>query len=232
MIRLDKQLHLQGFAKSRTQAAELIKNNSVTVNGTLCSRCSLMVSQGDVIAVVADKQRYVSRGGIKLEYALDCFGFDLTGLVCLDAGASTGGFTDCMLQHSARKVYAVDVGTSQLDPVLRGDKRVISIENCDIRDFVPPERIDFVSVDVSFISLKLILAYIKTNAVVLIKPQFELGKKHSLKKGVITDTKLQDSIVRDITEFARNLGFMVKDVVESPIKGGSGNREFLMGLER
>jgi len=223
--RLDKELYLRGFVKSRTVAAELIADGKVNVNGEVCVKASRLVLIDDVVEVHGEQLRYVSRGGLKLEHALNTFGIDLTGKICLDVGASTGGFTDCMLQHGASLVYAVDVGTNQLDSVLRDDGRVVSMERCDIRTAEISEEVEVCAVDVSFISLKLILPYIRSEAVVLVKPQFELGKKH---KGVITDMKLQNKIVNDVREFAESIGFRIKDVIESPILGGSGNREFLM----
>jgi 23S rRNA (cytidine1920-2'-O)/16S rRNA (cytidine1409-2'-O)-methyltransferase len=224
MRRLDKELHIRQLVKSRTAAVELIKNNSVTVNGVICNKTSQTVSPEDSLVIIGEQLRYVSRGGLKLEQALNEFKIDLSGKVCLDVGASTGGFTDCMLQHGASRVYAVDVGTSQLDPTLRGDSRVVCMENCDIRKIeIPP--VQFTAVDVSFISLKLILPCLSGKAgtiVALIKPQFELGKKH---KGVIRDAKLQQKIVDDIAGFAGS-----DRIIESPIVGGCGNREYLMGI--
>ena len=219
MIRLDKELHLMSLVKSRTAAADLIAEGKVTVNGVICNKPSHLVGENDTVEIVGEMLKYVSRGGLKLQHALDVFGIDLTGKVCLDVGASTGGFTDCMLQSGAVKVYAVDVGSNQLDDKLKQDSRVVSMENCDIRNMEIP-KVDFTAVDVSFISLKLILPVLSGEIISLIKPQFELGKKH---KGVITDSKLQDKIVKDITQFAN-----AKNVIESPIIGKSGNKEFLM----
>jgi 23S rRNA (cytidine1920-2'-O)/16S rRNA (cytidine1409-2'-O)-methyltransferase len=234
-MRVDKELHLRGFAKSRTAASELIAQGKVAVNGTIPVKSSQLVSPDDVITLTGGALRYVSRGGLKLEHALGVFGLDITEAVCLDVGASTGGFTDCMLQHGAKRVYAVDVGTSQLAASLWENERVVSMEQCDIRTAEIAEKIGFCTVDVSFISVKLILPELKrflqpetSSAVLLIKPQFELGRKH---KGVITDRKVQDKIVADVADFAENTGFRVKDVVDSPILGKSGNREFLMWVK-
>jgi 23S rRNA (cytidine1920-2'-O)/16S rRNA (cytidine1409-2'-O)-methyltransferase len=226
-VRLDKELHLRGLAKSRTAAADLITGGGVTVNGAVCSKASLSVSQNDVIEVIGERLRYVSRGGLKLEHALDTYGIDLQGKVCLDIGASTGGFTDCMLQRGAARVYAVDVGTNQLDTKLREDSRVVSLENCDIRKANVPQA-DFTAVDVSFISVKLILPFVKSEAVVLIKPQFEFGRKH---KGVIRDCRVHERIVSEVAEFTRGLGFKTEQPVAAPVSGGSGNREFLMWVK-
>ena len=235
MNRLDKELHLRKMTKSRTAAAELISSGKVAVNGVVCVKLSQEVTPDDEINIIGEALplKYVSRGGLKLEHALRTFDIDLSGKLCLDVGASTGGFTDCMLKHGAHSVYAVDVGTSQLAAELRQDERVISMENCDIRTAKFPVKFDFTAVDVSFISLKLILPFIKNEAVVLIKPQFELGKRH---KGVITDKKVQAQIAADITAFAKETGFEVKGITDSPAmsKAGSGekNREFLMWVTK
>jgi 23S rRNA (cytidine1920-2'-O)/16S rRNA (cytidine1409-2'-O)-methyltransferase len=223
MNRLDKELHTRGLVKSRTAAADLITDGKVAINGVVCVKSSREVSDGDLIEIVGELPKYVSRGGLKLEHALDTFGIDLTGKICLDVGASTGGFTDCMLQRGASRVYAVDVGTNQLAPILRDDNRVVSIERCDIRGTTIIPFVNFTAVDVSFISLKLVLPYLCGETVALIKPQFEYGIKH---KGVITDNKVQDNIVDDITK-----SFNAKGVIESPILGKGGNKEFLMWTE-
>ncbi|MCL1831361.1 MAG: TlyA family RNA methyltransferase [Oscillospiraceae bacterium] len=232
MIRLDKELHARGLAKSRSVAAALIADGKVTVNGVVVTKPALAVSDGDCLQV-SDYPKYVSRGGYKLGHALAHFGIDVAGKICLDAGASTGGFTDCMLQSGARRVYAVDVGTSQLDARLQGDSRVVSLEQCDIRTATLPEKADFAAADVSFISVKLILPEVRrliqasAHVIVLVKPQFEYGRKH---KGVITDRKVHEKIVADVIAFAEGCGFAVCGVCESPILGKSGNKEFLVDL--
>lgn len=237
--RLDILLTEKGLAKSRTAAAQLIKEGSVTVNGVPARKPSEQYEDTDEIAVSADSAltKYVGRGGLKLETAIEAFGISPNGCVCLDIGASTGGFTDCMLQNGALRVYAVDVGTAQLDPKLRADSRVISLENTDIRsadETVVPEKVSFITADVSFISLKAVLPEIKRFAAAgavccaLIKPQFELGKTKIGKSGVVHDPKLHEKVVRDITEFAQALGFTHIRTVPSKITGGDGNREFLM----
>ncbi len=241
--RLDILLATSGMAKSRSAAQQMIKEGSVTVNGVTALKSSeIYDDEKDEITVSADSavMRYAGRGGLKLETAIDAFGIDLGGAVCLDIGASTGGFTDCMLQHGAARVYAVDVGRSQLAEKLRNDERVISLEELDIRSATEddiPEKVGFVSVDVSFISLKMILPEIKRFAAgncrccALIKPQFELGKKHIGKSGVVKDPKLHEKAVADITSFAAALGFRDIKTVPSKIAGGDGNREFLMYSE-
>lgn len=238
--RLDVILTEKGLAKSRTAAQALIKEGSVTVNGRVLTKpsevCddekdSFAVSEGSALT------KYVGRGGLKLETAVEHFGIDLGGAVCLDIGASTGGFTDCMLQNGAARVYAVDVGTSQLDEKLRSDSRVISLENLDIREAGEsdiPEKVGFISIDVSFISLKLILPEIRRFAAAgarcaaLIKPQFELGKKRVGKSGVVKDPKLRESVKNELVSFAKSLGFEIIGVIPSAIAGGDGNIEFLM----
>ncbi len=240
--RLDIILTEKRLAKSRTSAQALIKEGSVTVNGKAVRKPSeIFDDETDVFAVSenSDLTKYVGRGGLKLETAIEHFGIVLDGAVCLDVGASTGGFTDCMLTHGAARVYAVDVGTSQLDPRLRSDSRVISLEKLDIRDADSshiPEKVDFISIDVSFISLKQILpvtgrfAAANTRCTALIKPQFELGRKKLGKSGVVTDPKLREKVKAEMTAFAESLGFRVIGVIPSAITGGDGNIEFLMYL--
>ena len=238
--RLDIILAEKGLAKSRTAASMLIKEGSVTVNGKVCIRPSdnfddendsFYVSENSVLT------KYVGRGGLKLETAIEEFGIVLDGLVCLDIGASTGGFTDCMLQNGAKRVYAVDVGTSQLAEKLRNDERVISLEQLDIRDADNrhiPVKAGFISADVSFISLKIILPEIKRFAAsgahccALIKPQFELGKARIGKSGVVRDPELRKKAVSDICAFAESLGYRDIRTVPSKIDGGDGNKEYLM----
>lgn len=237
--RLDILLTEKGLAKSRTSAAALIKEGSVTVNGNVAGKPSELCEDTDSISVSESSglTRYVGRGGLKLETALEAFGISPLGSVCLDIGASTGGFTDCMLQNGAKRVYAVDVGTSQLAEKLRADSRVISLENLDIRladESLIPEKSGFIAADVSFISLKQIIPAIprfaaeKAVCALLIKPQFELGRVKLGKSGVVKDPKLQKKAVDDVCCFAAQLGFSDIRTVPSKITGGDGNREFLM----
>jgi 23S rRNA (cytidine1920-2'-O)/16S rRNA (cytidine1409-2'-O)-methyltransferase len=234
-LRLDKALRHRGLCKSRSMGEFLIETGKILVNGEVCERAALLVGDEDVI-VVSEQLRYVSRGGLKLEHALqifgDGFGLDVSGLTCLDVGASTGGFTDCMLQHGAKRVYAVDVGTGQLDERLYDDKRIISLEQCDVREVSFEEKLDFAAVDVSFISLKLIFPHLwrlrVPKAVVLIKPQFELGRAH---KGVVKDDAELELIVKRLVNLAEERDFHVRRVVESPFAGKDKNCEFLMYLE-
>ena len=237
--RLDILLTEKGLAKSRTSAAALIKEGSVTVNGNVAGKPSELCEDTDSISVSESSglTRYVGRGGLKLETALEAFGISPLGSVCLDIGASTGGFTDCMLQNGAKRVYAVDVGTSQIAEKLRSDSRVISLENLDIRladESLIPEKSGFIAADVSFISLKQIIPAIprfaaeKAVCALLIKPQFELGRVKLGKSGVVKDPKLQKKAVDDVCCFAAQLGFSDIRTVPSKITGGDGNREFLM----
>lgn len=237
-MRLDSYLSEKKLTKSRAAAASLIKSRGVSVNGKIIEKCAFEVSDSDCVKIVGETLKYVGRGGLKLEKALLLGEIDLRGKTCLDIGASTGGFTDCMLQNGAARVCAVDVGTNQLDEKLRRDNRVISLENTDIRDFFPNAEADFIGADVSFISLKLILPHIyrllKTDgkAAALIKPQFEAGRGALSKKGVVNDEKTRLKIVAEISSFAEECGFTVIKTAVSPIKGGSGNIEYLMILEK
>lgn len=228
----------RSMVKSRNVAQQLIKDGIVYLNGNKADKASLSVSCEDDIEIRGELPKFVGRGGYKLEGALKQFGIILEGMVCIDVGASTGGFTDCMLQNGASLVYAVDVGTNQLDSSLRADNRVVSLENTDIRaakDLIK-EKADFIGADVSFISLKLVLPEIKEllkeqgQAVVLIKPQFEVGKKGIGKNGIVKNPALREKTVEDIKSFAAALGFNVLGVLQSPITGGDGNIEYLMYL--
>lgn len=242
-MRLDVYLSEKNLTKSRAAAAALIKAGAVSVNGKIVEKSAFEVGENDDVKIVGETLKYVGRGGLKLEKALEIGKIDLSGKTCLDIGASTGGFTDCMLQNGAKTVYAVDVGTNQLDEKLRNDARVISLENTDIRDFFLNSEADFIGADVSFISLKLVLPHIfrllkkDGKAVVLVKPQFEagsssVGRKALSKKGVVTDEKARLKIVAEVRDFAEQCGFTVLLTEKSPITGGSGNVEYLMILEK
>lgn len=242
-MRLDVYLTEQGICESRTAAKNLINIGGVTVNGKTAQKAALEVTESDVIKIVELKlPRYVGRGGLKLEGALEQWEISLGGLVCLDIGASTGGFTDCMLQHGAAKVFAVDVGSNQLHERLRGDSRVISFENTDIRGFELPEEYgdgaDFIGTDVSFISLKLVLPHIYRllksggGAVALIKPQFEAGRANLSKKGIVRSESARQRAAAEVSGFAGECGFAVIGSAESPITGGDGNVEYLLYLRK
>ena len=240
-MRLDKYLTEKGLCSSRTAAQNLINIGGVTVNGKMAVKVSQDVSDNDAVNIVEIKlPKYVSRGGVKLEGALRHWDISLGGLICLDIGASTGGFTDCMLQSGAAKVYAVDVGRGQLHERLRADSRVISLENTDIRGFELPEGVsaDFIGTDVSFISLKLILPHIYRllkdggAAIALIKPQFEAGRGNLSKKGIVKNENVRRRVVNETAEFAAGCGFSVVGTAESPITGGDGNVEYLLYLRK
>lgn len=240
-MRLDVYLTERGLCKSRAAAQALIAAGGVMVNGRTAAKNALDVANSDEVTVLdSARLEFVGRGGLKLKRAMELWKIDLRGKLCVDIGASTGGFTDCMLQNGAERVFAVDVGTNQLDETLRADRRVISLENTDIRDFNLPEGIsaDFIGADVSFISLKLILPHIyrllggSGSAVALIKPQFEAGKKSLSKRGIVTDERTRLRVVADIADFARQCGFANPETAVSPITGGSGNVEYLLYLRK
>ncbi len=235
--RLDVLLVKKKLAESREKAKTYVKQGIVFVDGIKAEKPSLSVSEIAVIEIKGETLKYVSRGGLKLEKAVEQFGISLEGQVCMDVGASTGGFTDCMLQHGADKVFSIDVGTSQLAGKLREDARVVCMENTNIR-YVTKEEIgefvDFVSIDVSFISLSKVLAPVyelmKENAqiVCLIKPQFEAGKEKIGKKGVVRDKKVHEDVIVSVTSFATEIGLELLGLEYSPIKGPEGNIEYLL----
>lgn len=242
-MRLDVYLTEKGMCPSRTAAKNLINIGGVTVNGKPAVKVSLEVSDTDDIGLVDIMlPKYVGRGGQKLEEALRVWDISLEGLVCVDIGASTGGFTDCMLQSGALKVFAVDVGRDQLHERLRNDSRVVSLEQTDIRDFeiseFGVEAADFIGTDVSFISLRLILPHIFRllkdggKAVALIKPQFEAGRENLSKNGIVRSESVRLKCVENIRKFAEECGFDIIGITQSPILGGSGNTEYLLGLDK
>lgn len=239
--RLDVEVCERGYCETRSKAAALIMEGKVYVNGQKALKSGVMVKASDKLEVRGEKMPFVSRGGYKLQKAMQVFPITLQDYVCMDIGASTGGFTDCMLQSGAKKVYSVDVGYGQLAWSLRTDERVINMERTNFRYLTPAdidELLDFASVDVSFISLKIILPVLYTllkengSAVCLIKPQFEAGKDSVGKKGVVRDPKVHESVVETITDFAKETGFSVKGLDFSPIKGPEGNIEYLMYIEK
>jgi 23S rRNA (cytidine1920-2'-O)/16S rRNA (cytidine1409-2'-O)-methyltransferase len=235
--RLDVLVFERGLAESRAQAQALVMAGQVRVDGQVVDRPSANVAGGAQVSV--DKgPRFVSRGGEKLEAALGAFGVQVTGRACADVGSSTGGFTDCLLQHGAAKVYAIDVGKGLLHWKLRNDKRVVVMEATNAR-FVEslPERVGLVTIDAAFISLKLLLPVVQKwleaegEVVALIKPQFEAGRKLTAKnKGVIRDPEVHAAVVKDLQDFATALGFTVRGVARSPVLGPKGNIEFLIWL--
>ncbi len=242
MERLDVLLVKKGLITSRERAKEAVIAGRVKVNGNVVLKVATKVDDGDNILVEGEDLKYVSRGGLKLEKAVSEFKIDLKDCICMDIGASTGGFTDCMLQNGASKVFAIDVGTDQLVDKLKKDPRVISMEQTNIRyltgEDIQNNDVDFISVDVSFISLTKVLPkvyeFLKDGgaAICLIKPQFEAGKQALSKSGVVKDAAVREKVVRDISEFARDTGFKVLGTTASPIRGGDGNVEFLIHLKK
>ncbi len=240
-IRLDTALTQMGFAPSREKAKALIMAGVVFVDNDKCDKAGMTVKKDAVIEVRGNVLKYVSRGGLKLEKAMEKYGFDLKDKICMDIGASTGGFTDCMLKNNAEKVYAVDVGYGQLAWSLRNDSRVINLERTNIRYITRqevPDDIDFASIDVSFISLTLVLPVIYEwlkpdgEIVCLVKPQFEAGKGKVGKKGVVREPEIHLEVCRKIYEFCISLGLCVKGITFSPIKGPEGNIEYLFYLKK
>ncbi len=235
-MRLDAAVFERGFAESREKAKAYIMAGVVYVNNEKVDKAGTTVKPTDNIEVRSNPLKYVSRGGLKLEKAMQNFPIILDGFICADIGASTGGFTDCMLQNGAAKVYAIDVGYGQLAWKLRSDERVINLERTNFRYVTEneiPEKLDFASVDVSFISLKLILPVLKKIikdggcAVCLIKPQFEAGKERVGKKGVVREKGVHFDVVNEVLGFTLQSGFSVLGLDFSPIKGPEGNIEYL-----
>ncbi len=237
--RLDKIVVDRKLADSRERARALIMAGQVVVNDHAVVKAGQLVSVDADIRLKGEILPYVSRGGLKLEKALEMFGIDVTNLVALDAGASTGGFTDCLLQRGARKVFAVDVGYGQLAWKLRGDERVVNLEKTNIRYLEPGqlgEVPDIAVIDVSFISLDKVLSPVSRlvrdggKIVALIKPQFEVGRGEVGKGGVVRDREKHQRVIDEVHRLAESLGLTVQGVTESPILGPKGNREFLISL--
>lgn len=240
--RIDVILVKQGLAESREKAKALLMAGNVFVDGQREDKAGTTFDEDKIhIEVKGGVLKYVSRGGLKLEKAMEVFPISLQDAVCMDIGASTGGFTDCMLQNGARKVYAIDVGHGQLAWKLRKDERVVCMEKTNFRYVTPEdigEEIDFSSVDVSFISLTKILLPAREllrehgRLVCLIKPQFEAGREKVGKKGVVREPKVHEEVVQAIVDYAGKNGFIVKGLTFSPIKGPEGNIEYLIFLEK
>ncbi len=238
--RLDIRLVNDGYFPSRERAKAAIMAGLVFVNGQISDKAGTMIASDAEITVKGDTCPYVSRGGLKLAKAMEVFPIRLENAVCMDIGASHGGFTDCMLQNGAAKVYAVDVGYGQLDYKLRSDCRVVNMEKTNIRyiDSESIEPLDFVSVDVSFISLKLVLpvAYslMKEGAcsVCLVKPQFEAGREQVGKNGIVREQKTHLQVLKNVGDYALETGFSIEGVDFSPVKGAKGNIEYLMFLKK
>ena len=237
--RLDIAVYERGLAPSREKAQAQIMAGLVYLNGGKQTKAGLPVKENDMIEIKGCSNPFVSRGGLKLQKAIERFHIDLTSNICLDIGASTGGFTDCMLSHGAEKVYAVDVGYSQLAWKLRTDARVVNLERTNFRYVTAeliPDKIDFASVDVSFISLRLILPALHPllkdggQAVCLIKPQFEAGREKVGKKGVVRDVAVHTQVIQTVCGFALTEGFDILMLDYSPVKGPEGNIEYLMHI--
>jgi 23S rRNA (cytidine1920-2'-O)/16S rRNA (cytidine1409-2'-O)-methyltransferase len=236
--RLDLLVVRRGLAKSRERAKALVMAGKVIVDGKVMDKPGMSVSSRAEIRVVQDLP-YVSRGGLKLEAALDAFGVDVSDQTAVDVGASTGGFTDCLLQRGARRVYAIDVGYGQFDWSLRQNPLVVTMERTNIRYVQSlPEPIDIAVVDVSFISLRLVLPPVRRlltspgDAVVLIKPQFEAGREQVGKGGVVRDLKVHEQVLRRVAEWAPQSGFWPRGFTTSPIKGPAGNVEYFAHLSK
>ena len=235
-MRIDKYLFEKGLAKSRSYAATMIDEKMVFCNGTLITKASYDVSDTDRVEIQGEILKYVSRGGLKLEKALTYFNIDPKGYVCADIGASTGGFTDCILQNGASRVYAIDSGSEQLDQKLRNDPRVISMENTNVRFMTAeslPEPCDIAVCDVSFISQTLlhpnIAAILKDSGIflTLIKPQFEVGKSGLSKNGIVKSDDMRNKAKNAVIASAEANRFKLVGITESPIRGGDGNIEYL-----
>ena len=236
--RLDAELVRRGLATSRGEASQLIDERRVLVNGAVADKPARQVAAGDQLLIAGPPSRFVGRGALKLDHALDAFGIDVSGMRALDAGASTGGFTDCLLQRGAAEVVAVDVGHGQLHERLRNDLRVRNIERTNIRDITPAAiggRVDIVVGDLSFISLRLVTAPLAlvcepgAPMVLLVKPQFEAGRAEvSRGRGVITDPSIWERVQNEVAQSLQAAGCIVAGWTDSPITGADGNREFLV----
>jgi 23S rRNA (cytidine1920-2'-O)/16S rRNA (cytidine1409-2'-O)-methyltransferase len=234
--RIDVLLVEQGLAPSREKARAMIMAGEVSVNGQMIDKPGTRIA-ADATVTLRAKPRYVSRGGDKLAGALVSFGYDPAGKICADLGASTGGFTDCLLQHGATRIYAIDVGYGQLDYGIRSNQRVIVMERTNARYLETlAEPVELVVVDASFISLRLLLPVIRGwltstgDVIALIKPQFEAGRSDVGKGGVVRDTDIHRRVIHEVIESAQTLGFSVAGLTMSPLKGPAGNTEFLVWL--
>ena len=240
-VRLDVLLVSRGLAESREKAKAVIMEGKVFVKGQREDKAGAMFDEAAPIEIHGQKLKYVSRGGLKLEKAVEHFDLKLEGKVCMDVGSSTGGFTDCMLQNGAAKVYAVDVGTNQLDWKLRSDPRVVCMEKTNIRYLLPEqldEKPEFASIDVAFISLTKVLRPVRElltpdgQVAALIKPQFEAGREKVGKKGVVREKSTHLEVIRQVLTFAWTAGFDILALEFSPIKGPEGTIEYLAWLQK
>lgn len=241
-VRLDVYLTSNNLVSSRERAKALIMAGQVYVDNQKADKAGMMIDiECKTVEVRGEQLKYVSRGGLKLEKAMEVFPINLSGVVSMDIGASTGGFTDCMLQNGAKKVYAVDVGYGQFAWKLRNDERVVNMERTNIRHVTSEqigEKLDFASIDVSFISLKLVLPVASLllkdggELVALIKPQFEAGREQVGKKGVVRDSKVHEQVINNVAGYARESGFYVSGLAYSPVRGPEGNIEYLAWLTK
>lgn len=234
VMRLDHYLRKAHPSESRHRIQELIRKGSVFVDGIRITKPGSLVAVDATITIDSSVMPYVSRAGIKLAHALDYFCIDVTGSIVLDAGLSTGGFSDCLLQRGVHKIFGIDVGHGQVHEKIKKDSRVVVMEKTNIKDVISlPDIIDMVTLDLSFISVLKVIDGVHTllrpggRLVVLIKPQFESGIEHRGKKGIITDATVHTKVINDVTEGIIAYGFECKGIIESPIIGGSGNKEFL-----
>ncbi len=237
--RLDLILVEREIFETREKAKREIMAGNVIVNEQTVTKAGTNFNDDEKTVIrIKDRLKYVSRGGLKLEKAIKVWELDFSGKTVLDIGASTGGFTDCALQNGAKKVYSVDVGTNQLDWKLRNDERVVSIENMHIKDLEPEnlknEKMDFIVIDVSFISLTKVIPYLNKflntegKVIILVKPQFEVGKEKIGKNGIVTEEQYHDEAIKKIISFIKDNSYKLIGVEESPIRGTKGNKEFLM----
>lgn len=238
-VRVDLLLVERGLVESRSQAQRLVMAGQVRVNGQVVAKSSVSIPPDAELTIDAGP-KYVSRGGEKLEAALEVFDINIMGQVCADVGASTGGFTDCLLQNGAKKVYTIDVGQGILHWKLRKDKRVVVMEGANARYLESlPEQVDIITIDASFISLKTLLPVVKNwfhekggDLIALIKPQFEAGRKEASRgKGIIRDPEIHKRVLGEVLSFAHEQGFSINGLIQSPLVGPKGNIEFLAYLQ-
>jgi len=241
MLRLDKALVDSGLVSSRERAKALIVQNCVQVNGTVVNKPGKIIAETDAIELLQEELPWVSRGALKLLTALEQFNIDPSPKICIDIGASTGGFTEVLLKKGAAKVFAVDVGQGQLVEKIKSDDRVVNLEKTHVKDLtqeIIPEKPSLCVIDVSFISLEKVLPHLppilddSAEVVALIKPQFEVGKTNLNNKGIVKDVNLYAVVVNKIKQVAQALEFEVNHIIDSPILGGDGNKEFLIHLKR
>jgi 23S rRNA (cytidine1920-2'-O)/16S rRNA (cytidine1409-2'-O)-methyltransferase len=235
--RLDEALVAQGLAQSRSRARDMVLRGGVTVNGAVAAKPSKSVFDGDVLAVIDEAQKYVSRAALKLIHGLDQFKIDVSGRECLDIGASTGGFTQVLLERGATQVVAIEVGHGQMAEILLADPRITLLEGLNAREMTydhMPDEVSLIVCDVSFISLRIALPAVLEMApedcvlLALIKPQFEVGRHNVGRGGMVTDPAEHTRVCDEITTFIASSGWTVQGVITSPLEGGDGNREFLL----